>query len=129
MIPRPCISLRMGDLSESPTLVPVDDKDGALTSMAYVGRLELARMLFDPTFDDHFFVGIKLDGVASLGVHVAEEAAFPSGEGKVGHGGGYADVDADVSGRGFVAESACGGSARGEERRLVAIRAALEESD
>src|SRR5579863_9282644 len=91
--------------------------------------LKFSRMLVAPAFDDHFFVGIELDGVASLCVHVAEETAFPAGEGEIGHGGGYADVDADVSCRGFVAETAGGRAAGSEKGSLVAIRATLQEGD
>ena len=39
------------------------------------------------------------------------------------------DVDADVSGGRFVAEAARGRAARGEQRRLVAVGAALEEGE
>src|SRR6202166_4661095 len=91
--------------------------------------LELARMFFGPAFDYDFFVGIELDGVAALAVEVAEEAVFPSAEGEVGHGRGDSDVDADVAGGGFVAEAARGRSTRGEERRLIAVGAALEEGE
>ena len=74
----------------------------------HAGRriLELAGVLLSPAFDDDFFVGVELDGVASLRVHVAEEAAFPSGEGEISHGRGYADIDADVACGGLVTESA-----------------------
>src|SRR6267142_3642052 len=88
---------------------------------------EFTRMFFGPAFDDDFLVGVELDGVASLAMHVAEEAVLPSTEGEVGHGCGYADVDADVSGRGFIAESARGRTARCEKRSLIAEGILVEE--
>src|ERR1700688_2967226 len=91
--------------------------------------LELARMFFGPAFDYDFFVGIELDGVAALAVEVAEEAVLPSAEGEVGHGRGDSDVDADVAAGGFVAEAARGRSAGREERRLIAVGAALKEGE
>src|SRR5580704_14884351 len=92
-------------------------------------RLELPRVLLSPALDDYFFVGVELDGVASLGVHIAEETSFPSGEGEVGHRGGYAYVDADVACGGLVTESARGRSAGSEKGSLVAIWAALQKVD
>src|SRR3984957_3297125 len=86
-------------------------------------------MFFGPTFDDYFFVGVELDGVAALAVEIAEETVFPSAEGEVGHGRGYADVDSDVAGGSFVTKAAGGSSARGEQRRLVAVGAALKEGE
>src|SRR5215472_10250813 len=68
--------------------------------------LELSRVLFGPALDYHFLICVELDGVAALAVEIAEEAILPSAEGKVGHGRGDADIDADVAGRGFVAETA-----------------------
>ncbi len=84
--------------------------------------LEFARPLAGPAFDDDFFVGEELDGVAALRVHDAEEAAFPSGEREVGHGRGDADVDADVAGGDGVAELARGRSGGGEDGTGVAVR-------
>src|ERR1700692_706930 len=91
--------------------------------------LELARMFFGPAFDYDFFVGVELDGVAALAVEVAEETVLPSAEGEVGHGRGDSDVDADVAGGRFVAEAARGRSARGEERRLIAVGAAFQKGE
>src|SRR5437879_12079270 len=76
--------------------------------------LEFAAVFFGPALDYYLFVGVELDGVAALAVEIAEEAIFPSAEGEVGHGRGYADVDADVAGGSFVAEAACGRTAGGE---------------
>src|ERR1700722_6133699 len=92
-------------------------------------RLEFSGVLVAPAFDYYFFVGVEFDGVTTLRVHVAEEAAFPSGEGKIGHGGGYSDVDADVSGGGVVTETSGGSAAGSEKGSLVAVGAALEEGD
>src|SRR4029077_3646790 len=57
----------------------------------------------------------------------AEEAFFPSAKWEIGHGGGDADVDADVSRGRLVAEFARGGAARSKEGCLVAIGAAAEK--
>ena len=90
-------------------------------------RLEFSAVLFGPAFDDYFLVGIEFDGIAALAVEVAEEAVLPSAEGEVGHGRGDSDVDADVSGGRFVTETAGGGTAGGEQRRLVTVDAAFEK--
>src|SRR5258708_7615558 len=86
-------------------------------------------MFFGPAFYYYFFVGVELDGVAALAVEIAEETIFPSAEGEVGHGRGYADVHADVAGGGFVTEAARRGAPRCEERGLVAVGAAFEEGE
>ena len=39
---------------------------------------EFAGPLFGPALNDYFFISEEFDGVASLRVHNAEEAAFPS---------------------------------------------------
>src|SRR3984893_11778605 len=90
-------------------------------------RSELARVLVNPALDDDFLVRVKLHGVASLSVHIAEEAVFPSAEWKIGHWRGYTDIDADVSCGRLVPESARRCAARCEKRGLVAIRTALQE--
>ena len=61
-------------------------------------------MFLSPALDDDFLIRVKLDRVAPLSVHVAEEAVVPAAEGEIGHGRGHADVDADVSCGSFVAE-------------------------
>src|SRR5579863_2627484 len=86
-------------------------------------------MFFGPALDYYFLVGVELDSVAALAMEIAEEAVLPSAEREVGHGCGDSDVDADVAGGGFVAEAARGRTARGEERRLIAIGAAFEEGE
>src|ERR1022692_3119550 len=92
-------------------------------------RLEFSAVLFSPALYYDFLVGVELDGVAALAVEIAEEAVLPSAEGEVGHRRGDADVDADISRGRFVAEAARGGSARREQRRLIAVSAAFEESE
>ncbi len=90
---------------------------------------EFPAVLFGPAFDYYFLVGIELDGVAALAVEIAEETVLPSAEGEIGHGRGDSDVDADVARGRFVAEAARGGSARREQRCLIAVGAALEEGE
>jgi len=65
-------------------------------------------VFFGPAFNDNFLLGIELHGIATLPVHHAEKAVFPSTEGKIRHRSGYADVDANVSGGSLVAEAAGG---------------------
>src|ERR1700736_2133845 len=79
-------------------------------------RLELARPLFGPAFNNDFFLGIEFHRVASLRVHIAKEAFFPAGEGEKRHRRGHADIDADVSCLRLVAELARRRAAAGEER-------------
>src|SRR5579862_916346 len=86
-------------------------------------------MLFRPAFDDDFLFGIKLDSVAPLPVHDAEEAVFPAAKGKVGHGRGDSDINANVSRRSFVAESASRRTAGGKQRSLIPVGAALQKRE
>src|SRR5579863_1826474 len=86
-------------------------------------------MLFGPALDYYFLVGVELDSVTALAVEIAEETVLPSAEREIGHGRGYADVDANVSGGRFVTEAARGRATRGEQRRLVAVGASLEEGE
>jgi hypothetical protein len=73
--------------------------------------LELAAVLFRPALDDNFLIRIKLDGVATLAVEVAEEAVLPTAKRKIGHGGGNSNVDSDIASGRFVAESPRSGTA------------------
>src|ERR1700722_9430711 len=91
--------------------------------------LEFPAVLFGPAFDDYFLVGIELDGVTALTVEIAEEAVLPSAEGEIGHGCGDSDVDPNITGGSFVAETPRSRATRGEQRRLVAVGAALEERE
>src|SRR4029077_21018224 len=85
---------------------------------------ELARVLFRPALDHNPLLGIKLDRVASLCVHDAEAAVFPSAERKVCHWRGDANVNSDISGRSFIAEAPRRRAARCKQRCLVTKRAA-----
>src|SRR6267378_2487128 len=78
-------------------------------------KLKFAGFLARPALDHDFRFGEKFHGVAALAVEDAKETFFPAAEGEIGHRRGYADVDADISRRGFVAELAGGGTAGGEE--------------
>src|SRR5580700_11595142 len=92
-----------------------------------IGISELAGFLARPALNYNLGFGIELDSVAALAMKDAEETLFPAAEGEIGHGSGDADVDADVSGGGFVAEAAGGGTVGGEEGGLIAVGAAAEE--
>src|SRR6267142_859709 len=89
--------------------------------------LELARFLARPALDDDFGFGEKFDGVAALAVEDSEETLFPSAEWEIGHRGGDADIDADIARGSLVTEFAGGGTAGGEKRGLVAVRAAAQK--
>jgi hypothetical protein len=92
-------------------------------------NLEFARPFAGPSFDDDFLVGEEFDSVTALRMHHTEEAALPSGKGKVGHGRRYADVDADVAGRYGVAEFACGRARGREDRTGVAVCGPIDHVD
>jgi len=98
-------------------------KSGSLLAHS---TLKFAGFLARPALDYDFGFGEEFDGVASLAVEDAEETFFPSAEREIGHGGGDADVDADISSGGFVAELAGGGAAGGEELCLFAVMTAAE---
>src|SRR3984885_9163112 len=89
--------------------------------------LEFPRVLLGPAFNHNLFVGIELDGIATLPVQIAEEAVFPSAEWKIGHGRGNSDVNPDIARGRFVAKAARGRSAGSEQRSLVAVGAVFEK--
>jgi hypothetical protein len=60
-------------------------------------------------------------------VENSKKTFFPAAEGEIGHRCGNADIDADISGRGFVAEFASGRAASGEKGRLISVGAATQE--
>src|SRR6266851_4717194 len=53
----------------------------------------------------------------------AKETFLPTTEGEIGHRSSDANIDADISRRSFIAESAGSRAARSEERSLVSVRA------
>jgi len=84
-------------------------------------RSELPSVLVYPSLDDDLLIRVKLYGVTSLSVQIAEETVLPSSEWEIGHGRGHSDINADVACRGFVPESARRRPAGCEKRSLVAI--------
>src|SRR5882724_321901 len=96
-------------------------------SYVTVATLKLPRVILGPALDHDFLFRIELDGVASLGVHNSEKAVFPAAEREVGHRRGDANVDANIARRRFVTEPAGGRAAGREQRRLIAVRTALQE--
>src|SRR5882724_8119227 len=84
-------------------------------------------MFSGPAFHYDFLDGVELNSVPTLTVQVAEETVLPAAEREVSHGCSHTDIDPDISGRGFVAETASCRSARSKQRCLVSIRATLEE--
>src|SRR5713101_985582 len=78
-------------------------------------RSELAAPFFGPALDDDLGFGVELDGVAALGVEIAEEAFLPAAEGEERHRRGDAHVDADIASLGLVAELAGGRAAARKE--------------
>src|SRR5438876_1154098 len=82
-----------------------------------IGHSESPRPFLRPSFDDHFCLGEKLDGVAGLAVKIAEEALAGTAERKKGHRRRDADIDADVPDLSFTAEFAGAGAAAGEQAR------------
>src|SRR5580692_67543 len=90
---------------------------------------ELARVFFGPAFNYYFFLGVELDGIAALAVQDAEEAVLPSAEREIGHGRGHADVDSDIAGGRFIAETSSRRTARCKQRRLIAVLASLEKRE
>src|ERR1051325_11991454 len=56
----------------------------ATVSVRFRRLLKLSRMFFGPAFHDNFFVGIELDRITALAVHIAEETVFPPAEREVG---------------------------------------------
>src|SRR5664279_599875 len=89
----------------------------------------MGHLWLSPAFDDDLLFCVELDGVASLGVQVAEEAGFPSAEGEISDWSGHADVDADVARRSLVLEAASGGSVGGEQRGCVAVFAQADNAN
>src|SRR2546421_11598846 len=92
----------------------------ARRNFALRAKLEFAGMFLCPALDDNFLVGVELDRVATLPVHVAEEAVFPATIREVRHRRGNADVDANISSRRVMTGAWRRRGTRTEERRLIA---------
>src|SRR5262249_1151712 len=67
--------------------------------------LEFARVFLRPALDYDFLFSIELDCIAALPVHDSEETVLPSAEREVGHRRSDSNVNTNVSGWSFVAES------------------------
>src|SRR5260370_492425 len=89
----------------------------------YLTFLEFSRLLTRPPLDHHFRFRVELDSVSPLSVQNSEEAFFPSAEREVRHRRRHANIDPDIPRRRFIAKSPRRRAARGEERRLVPVRA------
>src|SRR6185503_19770618 len=91
--------------------------------------LEGPRPLGGPALDHDLLVGVELDGISSLSVKIAEEAALPSAEGEHRDRRRDAEVEAEVPHLRFVPELAGRSAAPGEEARLVAERRPVDQLD
>ena len=96
---------------------------------ARVEWLEPARPGRRPPLDDDLLLREELHGISALAVQISEEAVARSAERKERHRGGDGDVDADVADFRLVPELSRVCSARREETRLIAVRAAVDERD
>src|SRR5260370_26813160 len=83
--------------------------------------LKRARPLRGPTLDHNFLLRIEFDGIAALGVHIAEEAVLPTGKGEESHRRGHANVNADIARQRLVAKFACRRAAAGEQAGHIAV--------
>src|SRR6267143_1366602 len=93
----------------------------------YLTFLEFSRLLTRPPLDHHFRFRVELDSVSPLSVQNSEEAFFPSAEREVRHRRRHATIDSDIPRRRFIAKSPRRRAARGEERRLVPVRASRQK--
>src|ERR1700730_4021483 len=89
--------------------------------------LKFSGFLPRPTLDDYFRFGVELHGVAPLSMQNAEETIFPSAKWEVRHRRGYANVDADIPSRRFVAKFSRGRATGGKKRGLVAIGTVVQK--
>jgi len=91
-------------------------------------RSELPSVLVYPSLDDDLLIRVKLYGVTSLSVQIAEETVLPSSEWEIGHGRATPILMPMFACRGFVPESAARAAPLDVEKRsLVAIGTALQE--
>src|SRR3989440_9085414 len=100
----------------------------ARRNFALRAKLEFAGMFLCPALDDNFLVGVELGRVATLAVHVAEEAIFPATTREGRHRRGNAAVDPDISGRRFIEEAARRRATRSEYGSLIAVRIVVQET-
>src|SRR5438874_12802863 len=101
------------------------EKGGRVTGDAE--RSEFAGFLARPALDHDFRFGEEFHRVTSLAVQNAEETLFPPAEREIRHRRGDAEVDADITGRRFVAKLASSGATGGEQRRLSGVRTGTEK--
>src|SRR5215470_204465 len=77
-------------------------------------NLKFSRVFLRPALDNYLFVGVKLDRIAPLAVHVTEEAVLPSAEREVCHWCRDSNVDANIPCGRLITKAARGGTARRE---------------
>src|SRR5271170_499375 len=82
--------------------------------------------LHPPLYHD-LLLGIELNRIATLSMHDAEEAVLPPAKREVSHRSGDSDVDPNIPRRSLITEAPRRRAARGKERSLVPIRAALQK--
>src|SRR5262245_52733030 len=75
-----------------------------------------------PPVQDNFVVSVKVKALMPLNVQISEERLVPSREGKDGHRGGDADVDADHAAIDVAREGARRAAVTGKDDRAVAVR-------
>src|SRR5207249_2696786 len=89
-------------------------------------RLAITRC---PAGDHHLALGIETHHVAPLGVQRAEEGAFRSAEGKIGHRGRHANVDPDIAGLYTIAKFTCRETAAGKDGRGIPVGIGIKEGN
>src|SRR5581483_10094997 len=89
--------------------------------------LELVVAAFKRACHRHLLLGVELDALFALDVHVAVEAVVPAREGERSHRSRHADVDANHAGVEVALELTCGPSAAGEDNSTVAEGAVFAE--
>ena len=82
-----------------------------------------------PTFDDHFLLREEFNRIPSLTVEIAEETLPGTAEGKERHRRSHPQIDANVPDFGLIPELARVGATAGEETRLIAVRARIDQLD
>src|SRR5690606_25198380 len=69
----------------------------------------------------------KFDSVFSLSVQVPEKTVFPSAKGKLGHRGGYPDIDPDIPRIGLVPKPSGAGTTARKEAGHIAIISSVDK--